>query len=378
MIPHKHKEILDFIRRYQPISKLDLLKRYELTTSTMTRLLEELLSAGKIIEAGYGDSTGGRKPFLYQINPAYGYVVGLEISRAYSHVAIYDYNMNKMSSYKWEMPGGNTQEALLPMIAVRIDEMLAEHHISPNQLLGMGIGSVKGWMNQEIVRFFEKKLSIPVTLDNGANTALLGEYWAEPTHINNNLVYIHVGVGLRLSMMSDGELLSRSVDQEDSFGQMIIQTDGIRLGDQGNYGNLESYVSIPAMIHMLHHRLKLGRGSLLHNQSSRIEEIGFQDLLEALENDDALVKEVVTESACYFGIGLANVINIVHPEKVILGGPLIHSHPLFFEVATQAALSKIYHPKAYEMVFSKGKIGEEAVVYGAAIMIIQQLMDQIE
>lgn len=369
----KKKEVLDLIRKLQPVAKIDLINRMKLTASTMTRILDELVLSGHIVEAGYGDSTGGRKPFLYEINPTFGYVIGLEISRAYSNVAIYDYQMNKLGSHTWMMPANSTSESFLPTIAVQIEEMLDKLGLSLNQVIGMGIGSVKGWMNDAIIHYFEQRFQIPVALDNGANTALIGEYWADPVAEYQHVIYIHAGIGLRLSMMSDGIVLPRAIDQEDSFGQMIIQTDGLRLGDRGNYGNLESYASIPALISQLHQKLKIGHESSLQHLDKRVEAIGYTELMEALEYEDALAMEVITESACYFGVGLANVLNIMHPEKVILGGPIIHSHPLYYQVATQTALNKVHHSKAQEIVFSKGKLGEEALVYGAAILAVNNL-----
>jgi predicted NBD/HSP70 family sugar kinase len=369
----KKKEVLDLIRKLQPVAKIDLINRMKLTSSTMTRILEELVLSGHIVEAGYGDSTGGRKPFLYEINPAFGYVIGLEISRAYSSVAIYDYNMNKLGSHNWLMPANSTSESFLPSITDRIEVMLDKLKISITQVIGMGIGSVKGWMNDAIIHYFEQRFQIPVTLDNGANTALIGEYWVDPAAEYQHVIYIHAGIGLRLSMMSDGVVLPRAIDQEDSFGQMIIQTDGLRLADRGNYGNLESYASIPALVSQLHQKLKIGRESSMQHLNKRVEDIGYPELMEALDYEDALAMEVITESACYFGVGLANVLNIMHPEKVILGGPIIHSHPLYYQVATQTALNKVHHSKAQEIVFSKGKLGEEALVYGAAILAVNKL-----
>jgi predicted NBD/HSP70 family sugar kinase len=85
--------------------------------------------------------------------------------------------------------------------------------------------------------------------------------------------------------------------------------------------------------------------------------------------------EIVTEAATYFGIGLANLLNILHPEKVILGGPLLAGSELFFQVATQVAIRKTYYYPSYQVVFSKGNLGEEALAIGAAVMVMRHLTD---
>src|SRR5690625_86309 len=103
------------------------------------------------------------------------------------------------------------------------------------------------------------------------------------------------------------------------------------------------------------------------------EQIRFSHLIKALEAEDVLVTEVVTQAATYFGIGLANLLNVLHPQKVILGGPVMLSHPLFFQVATQVALEKTYYYPDYQVVFSRGRLGDEALAIGAASLILNRL-----
>ena len=72
-------------------------------------------------------------------------------------------------------------------------------------------------------------------LDNGANTALIGEHWALRTKNIQHALYIHVGANIRSAVMSSGQVLRGVVDTEGAIGQMIIQTNGPRLGDTGNF-----------------------------------------------------------------------------------------------------------------------------------------------
>lgn len=142
-------------------------------------------------------------------------------------------------------------------------------------------------------------------------------------------------------MMSNGKVVYGAVDMEGSIGQMIIQTDGPRLGKRGNYGALETFASIHALEQQAQSRLKQGRESSLRRLESDPEAIGFTHLAQALQEQDPLTVEIFTQSATYFGIGLSNLLNILHPEKVILGGSLVSSHPSFF-IRQPGWLSKIH------------------------------------
>ncbi|TVY06831.1 hypothetical protein [Paenibacillus cremeus] len=79
----KSKLVYGLIRSHGTVSKQDLIQWSGLAPSTMVRILDDLLVEGLIREAGYGESTGGRRPFLYETNPKYAYVLGLEISKGF-------------------------------------------------------------------------------------------------------------------------------------------------------------------------------------------------------------------------------------------------------------------------------------------------------
>ena len=103
----KAKEVYELITRQTTVSKIDLLDQSGMTVSTLTRLLEELTSQGLILESGFGASTGGRRPILYEKNLAYAYIFGLEISRTLSKLVLVDLGMNKLESNSWDNDRGH-------------------------------------------------------------------------------------------------------------------------------------------------------------------------------------------------------------------------------------------------------------------------------
>ncbi|WP_235550520.1 ROK family protein [Paenibacillus sp. Soil750] len=389
----KAKEVYELITRQTTVSKIDLLDQSGMTVSTLTRLLEELTSQGLILESGFGASTGGRRPILYEKNPAYAYIFGLEISRTLSKLVLVDLGMNKLETKSWAMTEVMTPGVLLPLIVKEAKRMITHHGIETSQVLGIGIGAVgpvdrvagvilepsyfpaSGWRHVDICRWLTGELQVPALLDNGANTAILAESWHQRTRSFKHLLYIHAGVGLRSSMVSEGKVIYGAVDMEGSVGQMIIQTDGVAHRNQaGNYGALESYASLYAIEKAAKSALKQGKSTVLVHMVEDPEQVTYQHIMEALKKNDPLAVEIVTEAATYFGIGLANLLNILHPEKVIIGGPLITGGELFFQTATKVAIRKTYYYPAYQVVFSKGQLGDEALAIGAAVMVMNQLV----
>ncbi|MEK3734371.1 MULTISPECIES: ROK family protein [Paenibacillus] len=391
MITHSNrsikKQVFDRISYLGTVSKADLLQYFSITSSSMTRLLEEMTAQGIIVVSGLGSSTGGRKPILFQTNPSYRYLLGLDISRIHSVLGLYDMHLNPLSLTRWKMDDAMSPERLVDEVADAVHRFLTEHGISSSDVLGMGIGAVgpldqqagiimepeffpaPSWKNVPICQLLSERLDMTVKLDNGANTALMGEHWALRNERIQHALYVHAGVNIRSAAMSGGQILRGAVDTEGAIGQMIIQANGPRLRDNSNYGALEAFVSVPALEERIRTQLKIGRKSVLSGISP--DHVNFATLVDALDQDDPLVKEQFTETAAYLGIGLANLINALHPEYVILGGPLVGAHPLVLDTALEIAKKNTYHYPEYSPVFTQSLLLDEAVATGAAVMMMQ-------
>ncbi|GGD78629.1 ROK family protein [Paenibacillus nasutitermitis] len=381
------KMIYDRIADQGTVSKAELLAAYPLTSSTLTRLLDESVAEGLLVVSGLGPSSGGRRPILYEINNDYGYFFGLELSRRYSSLGFFDMNMNPKSFTRWRMDEAMTPEQLVRHAVLNIRSILADHRLEARQVLGIGVGAVgpldrtagtilrplnfpaAGWHDVPICAMLTEATGLPALLENGANAALIGEQWSLRGKNIQHMLYVHAGVGLRSAMMSHGQIVHGSVDMEGSIGQMVIQTDGIRLQDYGNYGALEAYVSVQALEKKARSDAKLGRTDLLQSGQTGEDSISYDTLLQALAQGNTYAEEMFTQAAHYFGIGLANLINMFHPEKIILGGALVSASESFYQTAIRIARKNTYYDPVYRPDFSKGELREDAVATGAALAV---------
>jgi predicted NBD/HSP70 family sugar kinase len=259
--------------------------------------------------------------------------------------------------------------------------MLQAGGVARERLLGIGVGAVgplsretgmilqprhfpaAGWSQVPITELLEQRLGIPAKLDNGANTALVGEHWALRSKEVEHMVYVHAGIGLRTAMLSGGKIVRGAIDMEGSFGQMIIQTSGTA-GALGS-GTLESLVAIPALEQRIHEQLAAS-GQVAESSRS------FDNYVQALRRQEPLITAAFMDTATNLGIGIANLINILHPEAVILGGPLVNAHQMLYDKVVAVARSHIYYSPDYEPLFSQGQLKEDAVSAGAAVMLLQE------
>lgn len=339
----KAKLIFHFIFKHRTMTKQQLMSKSGLPGTTLSRVLDELLAQHIIIAEQFAESTGGRKPLLYRVNSRYGYVFGLDISRAYSRLVLCDLSLKMLDSYRWEMDELMTPTRLVAEVVKQANGMLLRHRIAKEQVIGCGIGAVgpldreqgmiinplhfkaEGWVNVPICEQIAQQLQMSAIVDNGANTAILGEYWLEEEL--EHLLYVHAGVGIRSSMIVGGNLVYGAVDMEGAAGQMIIQCDV----------------------------------NTVHADTDADQHAGSWEALSKQSPD-------------YFGVGLANLLNILHPQKVILGGPLMLSDETYYDRAIDSAIRHSYYSHAYDIKFEKSKLGDDGVALGAAVMLINKMV----
>lgn len=118
-------------------------------------------------------------------------------------------------------------------------------------------------------------------------------------------------------------------------------------------------------------RMNQGEESVIsHWMNDKLDQINLNDIVKACKLGDRLVNDVVLEAAYYFGIGIANIVNVMQPEHIILNGQLFYEHPPYFHKVVTVAKDHIYH--TYDnIIFSKGVLKEDAVIVGAAGLLFQ-------
>lgn len=383
------KSIFSIIQKKGPISKRDLILMTKMTLTTLNRLMQPLLKEDLIIEAEIGESTGGRKPILYDVNPGKYYVLGIDISRTYTRLVLTNLRMKVLHADAFKMDSLHSPEETLKTISNWLSSVLYKENIDRSMILGIGLGTVgplrrkegimvgtkgfgaPGWDFINIKELLEEEFTLPVVVDNGANTAVLAEHLFGAGKGLNNIAYINCGIGIRAGVISSGGLVRTINDAEDALGHMVIDVDGI-LCSCGNQGCLECYSSITAITQRFISGLEEGRTSQV---SKDIPDIGYKDILLAAGQGDTLSREVIKESALIFGIGISNYINLVNPELIILSGPLIKYSDLFYEVSVETALKRSYLGKENKTFFAReGHYRDRAMAIGAAVMVIEKAL----
>lgn len=228
-----------------------------------------------------------------------------------------------------------------------------------------------GWRDVPIVRRFAQRLERPVSVDNDCNAAALGEYVFGAGRGARTLVAMMVGTGLGGGIVHRGEVLAGTNNLAAEMGHVIVVPGG-RVCGCGRSGCLEAYASKTGMTASIRRAIEQeGRtSSLTAGGEIDLANLRAGQLAEAFAAGDPLTRETLIEAARYLGLGIGNIITILGPDRIVLGGGVLEKlgKELIDDVRA-AARDATFPPASFfdtEMVLST--LGDDAVALGAVVM----------
>ena len=159
------------------------------------------------------------------------------------------------------------------------------------------------------------------------------------------------------------------------FGHTTVKKDG-PLCFCGNHGCLEMMCSVDAVLHNCDELLKAGKCEILKTLMEESDEaLSYRLVLEAFRNGDNDVKGVLEECGKYLGIGLANIINIFNPQRIIINGHILLSCNFIYETAVEEAKQRAHEQFIRDMKFETVGIGVEEAVKGVSLFVTDRIFE---
>lgn len=182
--------------------------------------------------------------------------------------------------------------------------------------------NIGGWEDFDIVSELKKLVELPVFIENDANAAVLAEAWVGGAKGAKNVVCLTLGTGIGSGIIVNGQLLS-GVGQASELGHMIIREGG-RLCGCGAHGCFEAYASANSVAAIAKEAILYG-GPLVKNSTLYGTEPTCAAVFKSAGLGDALAIRLVADTSRYLAAGIASVVNIFHPEAIILTGGMINA-----------------------------------------------------
>lgn len=312
--------------------------------------------------------------------------IGLDIGGTKILGALYNEEHQVIKTVKKKSKANKGIETVIEQIFKVIDE-LVDHSSEINAVLkGIGAGAPGIVIEESIVTFapnlpfkdfdlgklITERYDVPFVLGNDVNVAMFGEWKATDIADAKNILGVFVGTGLGGALILDGKLYTGQGGAGE-IGHMVINPGGVTCGC-GSHGCLEAYSSKTGMQKAIVAGLKKGRESVL---AEYLDEDGAiiksSSLRKAYELKDPLAVEVIEEAMRYLGVAMANLVNIFHPDLIILGGGVMESmgDELLPLITSETARHTM--PGMIDNVrFVLSHLSDEAGIFGSYQLILDQ------
>jgi predicted NBD/HSP70 family sugar kinase len=367
-----------------PLTRQEVGELSGVSTATVSNLVAALEAEGVVVEVGLEDSNGGRPRGLLEVNPGYGYVIGVDVGETAFLVELFDFRLQLRARHTsvTDMAVLDPEDAV-SHITEGIEAVIAESGVDRRAILGVGVGvpglveyredavvhgQSVGWHAVPLEAMLRSATGLPILVDNCAKTLGQAEQWFGAVRGTDNAMIVLLGIGVGACIISDGEVYRGATGSAGEWGHTTMVVGG-RTCRCGAEGCLEAYVGAGAIVarydQLKGRRVTTSPGELEGRVAAIIDAAGR----------DPAAAQVLEETVTYLGAGIADLVNLFNPERVAVGGWLGQalSDPLLSRVREAAGRHALHLPfSRVEIV--KADLGKDAVALGGATLPIAKLL----
>lgn len=363
--------VLDLVRRFGPIPKTDLADRSGLAASSVLNIISSLSRQGLVRTVGFGPSTGGRPPALIELNPEARYAAGVNIHSAGVEAVLLNLAGDIVGRTGLPVQNGPGAESVADTAVEAVEQVLRLAHVDPGRILGAGIGVADPDVDPSLPARLERKLGLPVALDRSANLCALAEYrhGVGKDSPRDTLAYVYADEAVSVGLIVDGKLFRGRNGQAGDLGHTVVDVNG-PLCRCGSYGCLDTLASIRSIIRRVVSNGKLMGAPDLHpGFTGDWDAVSFAAVTQALERGDAVVETIFNQSIAYLSLGITNLIRLLQPQRVVVGGQLFDQTDSPFGRLKSALGARSLDGAGCRVL--RGEFGSVAAPLGAATLVLE-------
>ncbi|EXU61849.1 ROK family transcriptional regulator [Streptomyces sp. PRh5] len=367
-----------------PVSRQELGTLTGLSSGSVSNVVGELLADELVEEAGSVESDGGRPRTLLRVTPGGGHLIGVDVGETHVRVELFDLALTELA--RWEhplTPGGleRDPEPVVGHILTGLDAVVDKSGASPEAVIGVGVG-VPGVVEQgdevlvhgptagreavPLERLLRTGTELPLFIDNGATAQGQAEMWFGAGRGADNAVIALIGSGVGAAIVTAGVPYRGATSSAGEWGHTVVQVGG-RACRCGAVGCLEAYVGAQAVLDRYGHGAR-GAGKGGAGGAGEDQQAAFAAIVGAA-GSETRAREVLEETAAYLGAGIADLINLFNPERIILGGwaGLLLGGRVLPRIRAATASYALRRPYAQTEI-GLAELGPDAVALGAATL----------
>ena len=312
------------------------------------------------------------------------YLVGVDFGGTKIYAGVFKSTLHCVGTSKISTKAQRGDNAVIERIARCVQDAVDECDISLKQVRGIGIGAPGAvdpetgrvifapnleWEDVPLKKELEKALGVPVFVENDCNICMIGVYETELDAKPRHAVGIFLGTGIGAGLIINGELYSGFNRTAGEIGHMVLQAGGPKCGC-GNSGCFEALASRTAIFRQIQTAVKAGQKTLLTDMLGKdLEDMRSGDLRKAIRRGDKFVEKIVEEAAQYTGIAVANIINLLNPEVIVLGGGIMEAlEDQMMSIIHETAQDNALPGTAKGIKIMASRLGDDAGIVGGAVL----------
>lgn len=368
--------ILDYLlRKSGHTSRAELMRQTSLSGTTVSALVNILLSSGFIRETGVGESIGGRRPIKLEINERYRCPMGVDIGASHITVIIIDLKGKPVAVRSKKFDVIHDSKGALDEIRFLVMQTLADAGMDFSHLLGIGVTIptpldgekqdrmlsfyMPDWEGVKVVDVLHLLSDLPIYLENDANAGTIAEKWWGYGKKYHTLAFIKLGIGVGSGLIINDEIYRGYAGSAGEIGHTTIDANG-KICRCGNRGCMESYVGIPGILQDVEAR---GAGGITG-------ELTIEKVIDAALAGDPVCRDVIRNAGSYLGIAIANLLNLMNPGIVVMNGLLMNAGDLLMQEVIATMKERTLPLRAEKTPIVASQLGKDSIAIGAATLVI--------
>ena len=372
------KTIIQTFINFGDTSISDIAREMDMSVPTVTKLIEELIEEGYVLDYGKQETNGGRRPNIYGLNPRACYFIGVDIRRFRMNIALSNFKGESIK-VKRNIPFylEHSREALDQLCSI-ISSFIDKLTIAKDKIRNIAI-NISGRVNSDsgysysffyfdekpMAQTIEDRLGYSVSVDNDSRAMAYGEYMCATTNVKQ-MLFVNVSWGLGLGMILDGKLFYGKSGFSGEFGHYPVFDNEI-LCHCGKKGCLETEASGQAIYRMMKEKIANGSTTCLYEKFAN-DDVTMEDIVDATLRDDVLAIEMVEKVGATLGKHIAGLINIFNPELVVIGGGLAMTGDYLLLPIKSAVRKYSLNLVNKDTVIHSSKLGDDVGMLGACIL----------
>lgn len=367
-----------------PLTRQELGAAIGVSLATVSNLVGDLVAQGAVIEVGLEESARGRPRGVLQVNPSFGYAIGVDVGETAFFTELFDLGMTVLASHRstTDLSRLDPRDAVTHVVE-GVEAVLSTAEVPLERVLGVGVGvpglvehgadavvygQSVGWEAVPLGRMLRERISLPLIIDNGAKTLGQAEQWFGAARGTDNAIIVLLGIGVGTSIISNCGLSRGATSSAGEWGHTTVMMDG-RPCRCGAAGCLEAYIGAGALVDRYDELRRRERPTLNPNDlEDRVAAI------MAAPPDDRAAAQVLDETVRHLGAGVSDLVNLFNPERIVIGGWFGHALglPVIDRVRAAAEKSALRLPFSHVSIV-EAELGRDAVALGAATLPIAQM-----